>query len=413
MRIPVKKASFAVTVIISIVISVPVFIYDHSKLAAPVTKLSRNGSGEGSRTVTLRAVTEDGSNETIRIDVNEKQYSAQEIRECSERIEDKLWNIILGQNTDPENVIYDLDLCSRLEGYPFVISWKSDRPLILSSRGVIDTKRLSEEDADNEGIRVRLCATLKYKDYSEDKYSYVVVRRSKTVSEGSDAEMIMRSINEADEETKESEYEILPSKVSGKKVTFYDASANRGWAVLFIGIMVSFILKASKKRRRKDESEKRIKQMDSDYPNIVSQYILYYTAGMNPRAIWSAMCSRYEENLKHGITGRRYAYEEMMITQRLMDEGCEELSAYDQFASRIRNEKYRSFVGLVKQTAQKGCDGLEKLLYDEMDKAMLKKNDQIRIKAAEAETKLLLPMFMMLLIVLVIVMIPAFIGLNA
>lgn len=413
MRIPAKKASFAITVITSIIISVPVFIYDHLKLATPVTKLSRNSAGEGSRTVTLRAVTEDGTDETIRIDVDERQYPEQGIREFSRRVEEILWNSILGKNTDPENVMYDLDLCSRLDGFPFVISWKSDRPLILSSRGIIDTKRLSDEDKGNEGIRVRLCATLKYKDYSEDKYSYVVVRSINAVPEGSESDMIMRSIDEADEKTKESDYEVLPSEVSGKKITFYDASTNRGWAVVFFGIMVSFIINASRKRRKKDESEKRVKQTDSDYPNIVSQYILYYTAGMNPRAIWSAMCSRYEENLRCGITGRRYAYEEMMITRRLMDEGCEELSAYDQFASRLQNEKYRSFIGLVKQTVVKGGEGLENLLYDEMDKAMQKKNDQIRIKAAEAETKLLLPMFMMLLIVLVIVMIPAFIGLNA
>ena len=60
----------------------------------------------------------------------------------------------------------------------------------------------------------------------------------------------------------------------------------------------------------------------------------------------------------------------------------------------------------------KGNDGLFDLLHEEMDKAQREKNNLIKKRASEAETKLLLPMFMMLLVVLAIVMIPAFIELN-
>ena len=50
--------------------------------------------------------------------------------------------------------------------------------------------------------------------------------------------------------------------------------------------------------------------------------------------------------------------------------------------------------------------------YEEMEKAREEKNNMIKTAAAEAETKLLLPMFMMLAVVIAIVMIPALIGLN-
>ena len=153
--------------------------------------------------------------------------------------------------------------------------------------------------------------------------------------------------------------------------------------------------------------------MEADYPNILNQYALYFTAGMNPRAIWSAICSRYEHDREISGGVRRYAYEEMIMAKRMMDEGLSEIAAYDLFATRCDNVRYRAFISFVKQTAQKGGDGLKSVLYEEMEKAKAEKNNLIKVAASEAETKLLLPMFMMLIVVIAIVMVPAFIGLNS
>ena len=102
----------------------------------------------------------------------------------------------------------------------------------------------------------------------------------------------------------------------------------------------------------------------------------------------------------------------MLITKKMMDEGVGELAAYDDHAQRIGSIKYRSFISLIKQAVVKGGEGLTEMLYDETQKAQRERLADIRTQSAEAQTKLLLPMFMMLIVVIVIVMVPAMIGLN-
>ena len=406
-----KSVLFISVLAVTVLISVPVLVYDHGSAKKPVKSVERNGYGKGSKTVTLEAVSEDGFDEKITVNVEERRYSEKELEEMSARLDGKLWKSILGNNTDPENVSEDLDLKSSIEGYPFEIKWKTDDPLLVSSKGVINHDRQKEKDPNDEGLSVMICATLKYKDHTEDKYSYIIVHRLKKPLYQTIREELDESIDKI-EKTGDTEPELkLPGSVNGRKITFYDVSVNRGWGVLFAGILSAFLLMAVKDRKIKDEADNRRKQMEADYPNILNQYALYFTAGMNPRAIWSAICSRYEDNPAFS-GGRRYAYEEMITTKRLMDEGCNELTAYDGFAARCQNVRYRTFISFVKQTVVKGGDSLENVLYEEMEKAREEKNNMIKTAAAEAETKLLLPMFMMLAVVIAIVMIPALIGLN-
>ena len=149
--------------------------------------------------------------------------------------------------------------------------------------------------------------------------------------------------------------------------------------------------------------------MDRDYPQIINQYALYYCAGMNHRAIWQEICNKYESDKKGG---KRFAYEEMLVTNRKLQEGVGELNAYEEFARRCQNVKYRAFVSLIEQWVQKGGNSLDILLEEEIDKAYKEENNRVRLLAQELSTKLLVPMIMMLVIVLVIVMVPAFISFN-
>lgn len=407
-----KKRSKGITCItmMTVFIAIPVFIFDHTYLSEPVSALSRNGYEEGDRKEMFRIVTDDGYEDDIEIDVKEKGYSDSELIDLSEKIEDVLWTKILGKNKDPENVMYDLDLADHIEGFPYKISWKSDKPLILGSTGRIDHKKLSEEDPDDEGISIRLCATLKYRDHTEDKYSYVVCRR-KISYEDRLKEAIDVSINEAQDSSAEEDIMPLPETASGHKVRFYRKRINRGWAVLFTGIMAAVLFKVSKDNRAKEDEEKRKKQMETDHPKILNQYMLYYIAGMNPRMIWSAICKNYEDGLDPSGRNRRYAYDEMVAARNRMDEGYSELASYDEFARACDSIKYRSFISFVKQAVVAGNNGLSDQLYEEIDRARRDRCNMIKTRGSEAETRMLLPMFMMLLVVLVYVMVPALVGL--
>ena len=405
-----KRAKlFSVAVIFSVMIAVPVTVIDAISNAKPVTNVSRNGYGEGDRTVTLEVRPEGAKAEKITVKVSERRYSEAEINDYSKQLDEVLWKSIMGKNTDPEEVVTDLVLRDHIEGFPFSIEWTSDKPLLVGRDGVINNERLSEED-NGQGILVRLCASVSYKDYKEDKYSYVRLRRRQ---EGkSIREMIEMSVKESDEMSREDEVQKLPDDLSGRKITFYASSINKGPIVFALGIIVTIIIMADKDDKIRKEAKNRRKQIEADHARILNQYALYHTAGMNPRTIWSEICKVYENRLKQSSKNRRYAFDEMIITKKMMDEGAGEMASYDDYAHRIGNIRYRSFISLIKQAAEKGGSGLTEMLYEETEKAQKERMAAIREQASEAQTKLLLPMFMMLIVVIVIVMVPAMIGLN-
>ena len=95
-----------------------------------------------------------------------------------------------------------------------------------------------------------------------------------------------------------------------------------------------------------------------------------------------------------------------------MEEGRGELATYDEFAARCGSVRFRTFISFVKQAVVKGNDGLDRLLYDEIDKARRENINRVKTEASEASTRLLLPMFMMLIVVLVTVMVPAYMELG-
>ena len=407
-----KTGLFAGIILVSSIMCIPFFAKDEKLKNVPVSAIDRNGYSEGEKTVRLRAVTENGLDETVTLTVKERAYSAEELAGFSDRLDAKLWTDILGANESAKCVKYDLDLKRKIDGYPFDISWKTDNPSILTQKGTINGKRLNEEEPDDEGVTIGLCATLKYNDYSEDKYSFVTVHKKEVSFTKKVHEDVLSAIVCCDQMSSTGKEQVLPEVANGTKITFYNVSKNRGWAVLFTGITTAFLISALKDKKIKDEAIMRRKQLDADYPAILDQYALYYTAGMNPRAIWYEICSRYEQDLLIRKGRKRYVYEEMLMTKRLMEEGYCELSAYDVFAERVRSVRYRAFISFIKQAVVKGNDDLENVLCAEMEKARTDRPDQVKILAAEAETKLLFPMFLMLLVVLAIVMIPAFIGIN-
>lgn len=407
-----KSLIFTLMIVSSVLVFIPVFTIDRKQSRKPVKELHRNEAGYGSRAVTLDVATDSGYSDRITVNVNDRIYSDEELEEYSRRLDEILWTQILGDNESAGYVTSELNLMDRVDGFPFDISWKSDKPQILSGSGTINKDKLKEEAPGNEGLPVMLCATCNYKDYSEDKMACVVLYPTPPNKRDAIKESIDLSIEASDADSRNDYDQKLPEYAADSPVRFYSSAINRGWAVLFFGTVSAFLIMALLDRKIKDRAESRRKQIEDDYPNILNQYALYHTAGMNPRTIWYNICNRYEENTGTDGKNRRYAYEEMITTKKMMEEGCGELNAYDEFARRTQTIRYRSFVNFVKQSVVKGSRDLDNILEEELGKAQRDKNNTVRMQASEAETKLLLPMFMMLVTVIAIVMIPAFIGLN-
>lgn len=405
-----KIRLLSAVILIFSVISVMLYIEERKAVKEPIDQIERNGYEQGDKSVTVW-VTGDSKDcicEKRTILVKEKQYSDDELIELSNRLDEVLWQIILGENDSVDAVTQNLNLVSKVEGFPFDISWKSGNPLILSSKGIIDNDTLSEESED--GVNISLTAVITYGRYREEKEGMLRVFSKEIPEEEDFMKVLDESIHEMDVMSQSMDNQILPTEICGRKVYFYKASDHKGIVIFVAGIIVAVLSALSMDKKIEEKMQVKKEQMRRDYPEILNKFALYHTAGMNPRSIWNLLSTSYARSSKKR---KRYIYEEMLITNRSMQEGQGELSAYDDFAARVALPEYKVFVNLLQQAVTKGRDDFDRVLYEEMDKAEKQESLKVRITGEEAGTKLLIPMFMMLMIVLVIVMVPAFMSFKS
>lgn len=410
-RLAKKKCSiFFLIFFITILIFVPVYISSGNK---EILSIKRNTPGMGKKTVSVTAVFDDiGRKEVIPVVVDEKKYTSHEIDEFSKKLEDEIWQVILGNNKSLEYVDSNLMLLTEISGYPFEINWKSEKPLIIKNNGIIDSEKLSNEleRTGEEYVTVELCATISYEDFSEDLY-----RGINLFPEGkSEYEEFVRRVREeiiqSGIDTRESDEQTLPLAIDGVRIHYFNSDRYKSLVILLMGFVSIFLINISKDKELEKELSDRNKELDREYPRILNQYALYYCAGMSHRNIWNKIIERYERQCKKGKG--IFVYEQMSIAEQKMRDGMGEINAYEEFANRCNSVKYRAFINLIEQSIKKGSEELNVILDEEVLKARREELNRVKMLAQELSTKLLFPMMLMLIIVLVIVMVPAFISFN-
>ncbi len=153
----------------------------------------------------------------------------------------------------------------------------------------------------------------------------------------------------------------------------------------------------------------RADQMLNDYPQLVSQLVLYLGAGMTMRNIFEKLAHDYLRKTKNGGK-KQYVYEEIVVAVRELSSGVSEAVVYENFGLRCQSRQYTRLGTLLSQNLRKGNSEMLTMLQEESQKAFEEKMDRVRKLGEEAGTKLLLPMIMMLVIVMVIIMIPAYLS---
>lgn len=401
------------TVVVTTVFFAFAFFYEKKISETKVVDISRdNHSGElitKDTKVVLEGKTE---RETFEMDisVNPQKYTEDELARLAAEAEPIIWETVCGENDSLDNVTNNLNFAESIPGYPFKITWKSERPTLLNSKGRIDFDNLSEildEIGDAKGVSLQICATLTSGDYVEDLYSYVSIFPKKLSYEEELKQKLQTAISEADRKSQYEKEFRLPAEIEGYKVSFFYLNDHKAVVIVFMGIVISIILVRLKDSELKEKVKEREKEMERDYPRILNQYALFYTAGMNTRMIWRTIVENYEERLKNGGKAR-YAFEEMKRVEQRMRDGMGELDAYRFFSARCTNNRYKTFASTISQALQKGRGNLGALLIEEAERAERENDNRVRSDVQEMGTKLLAPMFMMFIIVLVIVMYPAF-----
>lgn len=375
-----------------------------------VTRIERNDYGDGTRKEQLQLEIDGEEEQTVVLEISPRSFSDEEIEKLFSEAIKELKVIVPGENKNLEHVTKDLNLVHDIEGYPFVISWQLSRYDVVDMSGEIQKGKLMEIDPDREGIPITITAVLRYemKESVCNMDMIIFPAEEKVMSIG---EEVLESVSQMDSQTKEELYVTLPDVVDGKRVVWKREEKADSAILLTLGIVVSILLIFLEKQREKEKEEKRREQMLLDYSEIVSQFIVLMGAGMTSKNVWKKMVEDYQKQ-KSLSDKTRWAYEEMEITWKEMQNGVPELECYEHFAKRCDLLPYIKLGALLAQNLKKGTKGLWIQLEMEAHQAINDRKNQIKRLGEEAGTKLLVPMLLMLVMVLLIVIVPAFLSIQ-
>lgn len=367
--------------------------------------LIRNEFGEREYDTTLVATDSEG-NEIGEFDlpVRTREFSKEEAEILFESASEELLNIILKDNESSDRVVSDLDLVNKIPDYPFDISWGSDNYDVIHFDG-----QLKEKEIPKEGVVVNLTATYSYGELKwQQQIPVHIVPKDLTASERI-AKEIGNLLNSADEESIQKDHITLPENYGEGRIIWSEKIRDNSLMLLFLTLIGGAASYVMKDKELKKAMETRSSEMMSDYPQLLSQLVLYMGAGMTLRNIFKKLSDGYMRERKRGAP-KRYLYEEVQRASRELSLGASEADVYERFGIRCGSQKYTKLATLLTQNLRKGNSELLSILQDEAKRAFDERMDEVRKSGEEAGTRLLLPMIIMLVIVMILVMIPAYLA---
>ena len=377
-----------------------VWISAHSSsLLTEGSYIKRNSYGDGDIPIELAAQIEGEDEEIFQYTVAERKYTEKEIEALYQQASAILPEVIRGDNDRLEDVRHDLELVTRVEGYPFELSWESSNYSLVNTDGTVDNADLEES------LVVMLTTHFRYEQWTWDHQLYVQVNPVVYTHQ----EMVRNSIEELlhiqEERTKSTQAMVLPDSVESNPIIWREIIKDSSGYLMLLVLLAAGLLYWGKGREIDRQLDQRKKELLMDYPEIVNKLSLYMGAGMTIRNAFAKMGEDYKKQQKER---RRYVYEEILITCNELQSGRAEKEAYDHFGKRCQVQVYMKLSTLLSQNIRKGSNDLLCMLRQEADNAFAERKNMAKKLGEEAGTKLLLPMMMMLCIVMVIIMIPAY-----
>ena len=394
------------------------FAYDYSKESLFVEKgyLKRPTSGKGEVEYSLILNSPFTRGSDINVKVSEKKLQGEELEKLKKDSAYYIDTHLLNNGDKPECVRGPINLISYIPGTSVKIGWTGENTWFVGVDGKIKNSDLVEP------VTVSLHAVLTYYDINWDYEKELMIYPPLVTEEDYFLTELDTVLKESDRKTQTDDVFELPEYIDGAELDWEEKENNKVTLFLALGILAAgFILPAMNQDIKKKQKE-RNEQMMRDYPDIISKFVMLITAGMTCRAAWSKICSDYvktKENMekqrknsgkrKNGKKGgKKYAYEEMLISDKEMQLGIPEIKVYERFGNRCQLPAYNRFGTMLARNIKRGSAQIIEILESESKESMAERRENVRKKGEETGTKLLLPMFGMLILVIAIVVVPAF-----
>lgn len=364
--------------------------------------IDRGAYMEDEKHLNLEAWEEDGAHiGTFDVTVSARRYTPEEAKALFHEAEALLPAMILGNNEALENVTENLTLVDEIPGYPFSITWKIGNYARIRSDG-----RLDLEDIPAGGEVVMLTACYDYGESSFEQTLYAHVR-SPVPDEATLRRQSMEALlADADAATATETSLTLPDTLQERAIVWKEEIRDNSSLIFLLMLVAAVAVFLARDREVKRQMEARKLQMLADYPQFVTQLVLYLGAGMSVRGVIKKLGSAYAE--KRDRVETRFLSEELLRMTYHLESGASEAGVYEQFSMRCGIRQYTRLCTLLTQNLRKGSNDLLRVLEEESRKAFSERIDLARKRGEEAGTKLLVPMMLLLGIVMIIIMIPAY-----
>ena len=373
----VKKLSVCSLIMVcGVVLAVVLWIKDGMETRIVDNRIGRNAYGDGKKSVSL--VADDGEDRIhIPVTLSEKCYAQEELIQMADEAMGRIEELILGANESFDRIAYDMHLVNSVEGYPFTVEWHTDDAYMDYTGKLV-------RDMLDEPVLMELTAVLSCGSFEMERDLAVRIY-SKAVQPGKE-ERLAREVSESEETSREQQDMTLPSESGSREIHWSYKRSYRGLLFLAATPVLAIVVYYGRDRDLYQQVVDREEQMRVDYPEIARDYR-----------------RRREEG-----GGRRYAYEEMLLTIYEMESGVVQARAYERFGRRCRIPSYNKLSTMLSQNIRKGAANLPVLLKEEAADAFEERKHTARKLGEKAGTKLLVPMMMLLGITMVIIMVPAF-----
>lgn len=396
----VKKLSMMITILLlgGVFGIVAKISADGKVLLKEDGSIQRGSYLEGSREIQVIAGMDEDSLE-IQIELEPRQLLWEEAEDLANNLLEQLPMLILGKNDSLLQVSQDLELLDEYEGFPFQIEWKSSRPDILGSSGLVKEVR--------EAQQLFLTVRFEYGQYEREEILEVTVVSPLRTAEEQTYRELKEYLIDSEENSREKETWVLPKSWNEKDIVWTQKVEDDSLLLWLAALAVAALVYWMSDKDLHQQIEKRHQSLRREYPDLVHRLALFVGAGMTVRGAFGKISGDYEK--KRELTGRRMpAYEEILRTCRELQSGTSEGAALEHFGRRTGRQEYIRLSTLLMQNVKRGNSTLLERLREEADKAGEEKLMESRKLGEEAGTKMLVPMVMMLAVVMVMIMVPAF-----
>ncbi len=394
--------------------------------SVPGGRLTRPGYGEGSGSEQLNVKIEKGqydrseemtqqggsvsgkteeilrSGTTLSLDIPERKYSGAQERALLEQAEQEIREQLLGENPSPDRVTKRIRLPVILADGAVRAQW-SQMPY-----GILEEDGMPAQGIPQEGTPVTLEAELTAQSLHRTVTQVVRVYPPEKSDELKARDVVRQEAGALNAGRENEEDFLLPAQVDGRQLVWTYPYNTDLLLLAMAALSIPFLAGALMDQRVKEAARMRREQLEMDYPDLLWKMTLLIGAGMNLSSAFARVAEDYRKEATGGKQGRRYVYEEMLITCHEIRDGLSEGKAYEQFGHRCGLPRYIRLGSVLSQNLRKGSRGLTEILEQEALAASRERQSQARKLGEKAGTKLLLPMVMMLCVVFVILIVPAF-----